>query len=300
MVHVRSPATPTRRRAAHKGGDARVAIKRRVTPAAADAVARDRDPQALPRSHTPSPARATSAAGFAQTALRTMSLLGPSVAGVVLGTMALASPAQAAQDLPQPSARDDDASRALAAAILFDAAATVVSSPSHAPPVTPLSKSAKMAATDLARVTAHKDGIIKAARKHGLSPSVLAGMISRESRGRNIIGDSGHGHGLTQIDDRSYADWTADWIAKGKSAQGSIDQGAKILAARIDYFNKKFPKLDDDAILRAALAGYNAGDGTVARALHRGRTADSVTTGKDYSKDILARADYYRTHGFAD
>ena len=44
------------------------------------------------------------------------------------------------------------------------------------------------------------------------------------------------------------------------------------------------------ALFWAAIAGYNAGPGNVRKALEAGADPDSVTTGRDYSKDVKARA----------
>ena len=41
-----------------------------------------------------------------------------------------------------------------------------------------------------------------------------------------------------------------------------------------------------------AVAAYNAGAGAVAKALRKGKSCDSVTTGRDYSADVLARRSF--------
>lgn len=47
-------------------------------------------------------------------------------------------------------------------------------------------------------------------------------------------------------------------------------------------------------ILRAALAGYNAGPGNVLNDIRAGRDIDHHTAGGDYSKDVLKRAGWYQ------
>jgi soluble lytic murein transglycosylase-like protein len=50
---------------------------------------------------------------------------------------------------------------------------------------------------------------------------------------------------------------------------------------------------DFDGRVRPALAAYNAGTESIRGALKEGRDVDSVTTGGDYSKDVLRRADAF-------
>jgi hypothetical protein len=40
-----------------------------------------------------------------------------------------------------------------------------------------------------------------------IDPALLVAMAHRETGMRNIVGDSGHGRGIMQIDDRFHADW---------------------------------------------------------------------------------------------
>lgn len=53
--------------------------------------------------------------------------------------------------------------------------------------------------------------IFAAARAHGLDPALLAAVAAQETggpgatSGRNVVGDGGHGRGVFQIDDRSWA-----------------------------------------------------------------------------------------------
>jgi hypothetical protein len=55
---------------------------------------------------------------------------------------------------------------------------------------------------------AYAPEIAGAARRHSLDPELLAAVAAQETggpdtnSGRNVVGDSGHGHGIFQIDDR--------------------------------------------------------------------------------------------------
>jgi soluble lytic murein transglycosylase-like protein len=99
-------------------------------------------------------------------------------------------------------------------------------------------------------------------------------------------GAIGFGLGLMQID--SEFNW--EWANGGTDTQGqlrwavpaeNITKGAAILRGCID-------QLGD---VRAGVAAYNAGVGAVRRVLAAGGDVDAVTSGRNYSADVLARFD---------
>src|SRR4051812_46990770 len=61
-----------------------------------------------------------------------------------------------------------------------------------------------------------------AAKKYNLDPSLILAVMSRETNGKNIKGDGGHGRGLMQIDDRSWGPWL-------NSHQGGMDPASNIM-----------------------------------------------------------------------
>ena len=128
----------------------------------------------------------------------------------------------------------------------------------------------------------YEKAIGEASRRSGISRELLTAVISRESGGRNVRGDGGHGRGLMQIDDRypPHAQWLKA-NRDGLDPHTNIGYGAALLAENLASF---------DGIEHAALAAYNAGPAAVRRALARGADPDSVTTGRDYSADVLRRA----------
>lgn len=151
------------------------------------------------------------------------------------------------------------------------------------------------------RAEAYRAAIEAEARKNELPAAVIAGVGSRESgwgiyltpRGPAGTGDSGHGHGLMQIDDR-YHEFarSGEW----QNATANIAYGAELLRQYID-------RMEDYSRgglmqLRAGLAAYNGGPGDVRRALRFGRDPDTETTGGDYSRDVLSRAGYFQRHGW--
>jgi hypothetical protein len=128
---------------------------------------------------------------------------------------------------------------------------------------------------------------------------ILLGVGSRETawgtsrfldqRGPGGRGDHGHGHGLMQIDDRSHGLYinSGMWA----DAASNIAYGASVLLQSYAYLRRK--DVVDPVLTRAALAGYNAGPGRVLQAISKGRDCDDITTGRDYGRDVLRRAEWY-------
>jgi len=123
-----------------------------------------------------------------------------------------------------------------------------------------------------------------AAALYRVDPELLMGIASRETNMKNILGDGGHGHGLMQIDDRSFPAWTKS--GKWRFAKEGILKGALVLREKWDRaLFKKVPLADS---LKVAVASYNAGDNAV-KAYFKNGNPDARTTGKDYSRDVLSR-----------
>jgi len=128
------------------------------------------------------------------------------------------------------------------------------------------------------------DAYREAAAETGIDVAILLGKDSRESRltralSPSCTGDNGFGRGISQIDSRFYSVFTETTDPCNHAAYAK--EGARILAERLREF---------DGRVRPALAAYNAGAASVRGALEEGRDVDSVTTGGDYSKDVLRRA----------
>lgn len=117
-----------------------------------------------------------------------------------------------------------------------------------------------------------------AAVKHHIDPQLLAAVAAQEtggpgsSSGSNIVGDGGHGHGVFQIDDRSW-DFAKSSAAMDPAA--SADFAAGILADNLQRYGGN---------VKMALSAYNAGSPTAT-----GTTttwADGTTLG--YADSVLA------------
>jgi hypothetical protein len=147
--------------------------------------------------------------------------------------------------------------------------------------------------------------IARVAGESGVDPALIAGIISRESGAgllldQSGLGDFGHGHGLMQIDDQSFGPWleSHDW----KNPLVNIRKGVDILldkkaeVTRLAKDRGLRPSAGD--LLTWSVSAYNAGaDHAIDGVIDHGRS-DAYTTGGDYAGDVLARAAYYREHGY--
>jgi hypothetical protein len=158
--------------------------------------------------------------------------------------------------------------------------------------------------------TAYGAIIAEAAARRRHRPEVMAGIVMRETQGGlspllDRQGPEGrgdrdhegryHGHGLCQIDDRSFPEFCAgqDWKDAAKNiAMGAWVLGRKraFLAARTLGF-----KLTNDDLEKASIAAYNAGEGRVLQAIEQGRDPDSCTADGDYAAAVLRYADIYES-----
>jgi hypothetical protein len=118
----------------------------------------------------------------------------------------------------------------------------------------------------------------------------LAAICDRESCGGLTLrpkgpagtGDGGHGHGLMQIDDRSYPEFCSgeEW----KDPTLNILKGAMVL-------HEKWTEVRDH---QGGIAAYNCGARNVLKARAAGLDVDRFTTGRNYSADVMARAARFR------
>ncbi len=163
--------------------------------------------------------------------------------------------------------------------------------------------------------------IAAAARKFSIPVCIIAGIGSRESRwglalkpsGPGGTGDfqkrinqtsfrtgplppdgKGFGRGLMQIDfDAHPFARTGRW----EDPKENIYYGCRALAESRDFIQHR-TSLEGHAIMRATLAGYNAGAQNAVKALTAGYDIDFYTSGRDYSKDVLDRAGWFQLRGW--
>lgn len=155
-----------------------------------------------------------------------------------------------------------------------------------------------MARTDSARINNYKHLFVKVGKEQGVSPAILAAIASRETRGREVVGDHGNGFGIIQVDRRYHPEKVAKIVAKQGEArvEESIRQGAIVFKDSLAEIKRKFPQWNEAQQIKGALAAYNAGVSTVQT--YEGM--DRGTTGDDYSSDVWARAQFFAGNGFTE
>ena len=146
---------------------------------------------------------------------------------------------------------------------------------------------------DIPEIEALIDRFDNAAARYGIPVEILAGIASRESRVGKHLNAAGYdeekkAYGIMQIDERYHK-------RKGKKpdSQEHIDQAASILAKNKQAIDedKRFAKWTEEQRMRAAVAAYNFGLGNV----KSWKGLDVGTTGNDYSKDVMERANMYKS-----
>lgn len=155
--------------------------------------------------------------------------------------------------------------------------------------------------------------IKQGARNAGVSVSIIWAIGSRESawglalkpQGPTGTGDwtkrngalppdgLGWGRGLMQID---YASHEFARTGAWKNALENILYGSRVLRQSYRHLEQR-TKLRGRELLRAALAGYNAGPGAVERVVNAGMDCDKFTAHRNYGADVLARAAWFREVG---
>lgn len=130
----------------------------------------------------------------------------------------------------------------------------------------------------------------EAARNFNWPTALLMAIASRETNIRNILGDSGHGHGIMQIDDRSFPAFTSS--GRWRVPRLNILMGGEVLSGKRRFLSSR--GVTGETLTRASVAAYNGGEGRVLRAITRGLGVDSVTTNRNYSADVFERASVFR------
>lgn len=148
------------------------------------------------------------------------------------------------------------------------------------------------------RTRAYTNEILRVAKEEDVSPFLIVAIMERETLsgtskyldkpGPAGRGDGGHGHGLMQIDDRSFGDWlrTMPWW----DPYTNIKKGVQVFKAKRAYIQKNTPRpLSETELFQASIAAYNTGEGNVVKSLKLGRSVDTTTAGANYSTDVYAK-----------
>jgi hypothetical protein len=153
------------------------------------------------------------------------------------------------------------------------------------------------------------DFIVKAAGLWRVRASVVAGIMMRETQGGlspllSIPGPGGkgdkdkngiyHGHGLMQIDNRSFPAFCQGF--SWSSPEANINFGTEVFYRKTRFFARR---LDHLQLLpnwnaeRLGIASYNAGEGNILRAVNKGVDPDLFTARHNYSAKVLEYASLY-------
>jgi len=141
---------------------------------------------------------------------------------------------------------------------------------------------------------------IKAGKDYDFAPSLLMAIASRETNMHNIVGDGGHGFGLMQIDIRSFPEWVSSGAWRFPAQV--IEKGAQVLDQKVTqihggvgktlnvggyvFYGATFHTAAD--AIRVAVAAYNSGLWAY-YCFSKGEDPDRLTTGHNYSADVLKR-----------
>ncbi|XP_062933711.1 lysozyme g-like protein 2 [Cynocephalus volans] len=140
---------------------------------------------------------------------------------------------------------------------------------------------------DLRAIKPYQTLIKEVGQRHCVDPAVVAAIISRESHGGAVLQDGwdhrGLKFGLMQLDKRMYHP-VGTW-----NSREHLLQAVGILTDRIKAIQRKFPTWSVAQHLKGGLSAFKSG-------------IEAIVTPADIDtnlvNDILARAKFYKRHGF--
>ncbi|XP_067312759.1 lysozyme g-like [Pseudorasbora parva] len=157
--------------------------------------------------------------------------------------------------------------------------------------------SKQMAEHDLARLEKYKNMIIKVGRAKKMDPAVIAAIISRETRVGTLLKDGWNtahtAFGLMQVDSTQGHKPVGTW-----DSEEHVTQATEILIRFIKEIRgnkEKFSQWTQEQCFKGGIAAYNKG---VSRVSAQYDKIDEITSGLDYSNDVVARAQWFRSKGY--
>jgi hypothetical protein len=131
-----------------------------------------------------------------------------------------------------------------------------------------------------------------------IQASVIAAIASRESRGGSLLestggyGDFGQAWGIMQCDlAHSGLNCKECWWNSCCHIQMMV---SRLLVPYINQVKNNHGDFNQDMALQGGVAAYNSGVSTI----QSWGGVDSATTGRDYSNDVIARAKWFKAHGW--
>ncbi|XP_007957660.1 lysozyme g-like protein 1 [Orycteropus afer afer] len=141
--------------------------------------------------------------------------------------------------------------------------------------------SERLAEIDMPQLVRYQPIMRTVGQKYCVDPAVIAAILSRQSHGGNVLVNAGNAaHGIQ--DPGHFA--PTSWISESQVAKMT-----EVLTIRIKEIQRRFPTWTPDQYLRGGLCSYNGGVGYV-------RSSQDLSC--DFCNDVLARAKYYKRHGF--
>ena len=132
------------------------------------------------------------------------------------------------------------------------------------------------------RARALAEAFISAGEAHGINPFLLAAIAERESNYGAALdsdqkGDSGHGHGIMQIDDRTWNTWL---IANAwRDPDVNVGKAGEILKDDLDAIGSRYPNVSAELLASSVIGAYNAGRTRALSSIANGVDIDNYTTG---------------------
>ncbi|XP_066228399.1 lysozyme g-like protein 1 isoform X1 [Saccopteryx leptura] len=121
-------------------------------------------------------------------------------------------------------------------------------------------------------------------QKYCVDPAVIAGVMSTQFPGGNIIVNEGNvDSGIRVVQDTGHYAPTS-WIGESQ-----LSQMTEALAVRIKEIQRRFPTWTPAQCLKGGLCAYVGGPGYI-------RSSQDLSC--DFCNDVLARAKYFKRHGF--
>ncbi|XP_007521940.2 lysozyme g-like protein 2 isoform X2 [Erinaceus europaeus] len=140
---------------------------------------------------------------------------------------------------------------------------------------------------DLRAIKPYQTLIKEVGLRYCVDPALIAAIISRESHGGTVLQNGwdhkGHRFGLMQIDKQTHKPVGA-WDSKEH-----LLQGVGILTDRIKMIQKKFPTWNVSQHLKGGLSAFKSGTDAI---------ITPMDIDSDFVDDLLARAKFYKRHGF--
>ncbi|XP_006887854.1 PREDICTED: lysozyme g-like protein 1 [Elephantulus edwardii] len=144
--------------------------------------------------------------------------------------------------------------------------------------------SERLAEIDMPQLIRYQPMMRTVGQKYCVDPAVIAAILSRQNHGGKVLINAGNVHngfGVVQDSGR----YAPTFLINESHVSGMTE----VLTGRIKEIQRKFPTWTPDQYLRGGLCSYNGGVGYV---------RNSQDLNCDFCNDVLARAKYYKRHGF--